>query len=461
MGGRNVIKFIETHAPSACKKTNMRSLTGKRVVCDSSQLLHRYGRSKKKGNNSFFMTPNGKDISHIIAMLHSTINQDYNILVIHIFDGPSPVIKRATVDERIKKTENAEKELSELLEKEKEHNLTVNEIDRKAQLTSRSYKLTRDKIDECCQLLSIMGLPYMIAYEEADPQCAMLQRYRDKNGKNLGIYGVIGEDTDLLAYGCELVIRDFGSQNVSMIDTGIMLDELGLSYDEFVDSFIFSGVDYFQDKRHTKGISGMGIDKVYKILKKIKNNKSKDSYTLQNAMKIPQFTKLNDELKKKIIEDKSYHNILKIISYVFNFESSLKIPEGYLEELIKVKDRYTKTSIGKDPKDFIIEWNKPDFDKFQQLLTEKYKMSQITVDNYVKKLKSAYITYTTPTIYLPKLDYRSFTSCTNYTYNDNQENWGKKNSRRRSPNSWGSSSYMPASFQSYQKRRPRIKINDS
>ena len=239
-----------------------------------------------------FMMAEGKDISHIIAMLHSTINNDYKTLVIHIFDGPSPTIKRATVDGRIKKTENAEKELASLLEKEKSSKLTKDELDRKAQLRSRSYKLTREKIDECCQLLSIMGLPHMVAYEEADPQCAMLQRYRDSSGKDLGIYGVIGEDTDLLAYGCELVVRDFGSQNVSIIDTNIMLEELGLNYNEFVDIFIFSGVDYFQDKKHTKGISGMGIEKVYKILKKIKDNKVRDFYTLQDAVKIPLFTKL-------------------------------------------------------------------------------------------------------------------------------------------------------------------------
>lgn len=385
MGGKKIFDFVKKHAKNAIVDTTIESVKGN-VVIDTSQVLHMFGRSINKKSPNAFKDANGDDTSHIYTIMTTvSICLKNNIIPINVFDGPSPDIKRSAIECRIKKTLNAEKELDELInEKNKSGKLSLEDEARLAKLRSKCYRLTRKKIDDCCRLLKLIGLPHMIAYEEADPQCSMLQRY-----KKLNISGVVGEDSDLLAFGSEVVYRNFGKPTMQTINLNKILEETKLSFNEFIDLFIFSGVEY------CKNLTNVGIEQAFNFYKEIKNN---NQYNISDANIIPGFDSLDEKTKNNIINDESYHNFLKILIYIKKNKSNIKIHANYLENFIETKDRYTKTSMGKDPTNFNMEWNHPSFKKIRDMLTIEFNFSENYVLSFIQTIEKYYNNYSKPNI---------------------------------------------------------------
>ncbi len=102
-----------------------------------------------------------------------------------------------------------------------------------------SWNVNSKHIKICCAILRLLEIPYVFSEAEADPLLANLCKL------NI-IQAVISEDTDMLAYGTPIVIRDFkfNSDEITVYRTSNLLVNLGLTYEQFVDWCILLGTDY-------------------------------------------------------------------------------------------------------------------------------------------------------------------------------------------------------------------------
>ena len=120
-------------------------------------------------------------MSKLILMFVREINTDVdieiyllkkNIIPIYVFDGKAPDLKSKVIQERKEIKKKAWEKL-ESITNEKE----------KIKYFKRTVSISWKQLEECKELLQLMGIPYVEAPEEADSQCAWLV----KNGFASGV----------------------------------------------------------------------------------------------------------------------------------------------------------------------------------------------------------------------------------------------------------------------------------
>ena len=119
----------------------------------------------------------------------------------------------------------------------------------------RSTKITPEMSADAIKMLKLLGLPYVEAPENAEAQCAELV----KAGK---CYAAISEDTEALAFGCNIVIKGVKSRHDPVVEMNLdeILRKLDITYYEFVDLCILLGT------KKCRSITGMGGKSAYKFI---------------------------------------------------------------------------------------------------------------------------------------------------------------------------------------------------
>jgi flap endonuclease-1 len=194
-------------------------------------------------------------------------------------------------------------------------------------IIKKNIYVTQYHIESSKQLFDIFGIKYIHAPCEAESLLAILC----KNGI---VNGCISEDTDILANGGQLFLREFNSDKNTVEEYCLygILDNLKLTYDEFVDLCILCGSDY------TIKIFGIGPISAYKLILKYKNIeeiiKYNDKYVIPDNF---EYNKAR-ELFKKPISDVVYEKLNK----------NTKMTKPNIEKLklflinTKLKDKYVK-----------------------------------------------------------------------------------------------------------------------
>lgn len=182
---------------------------------------------------------------HILGLFNKTILLlKNNIIPIYVFDGKPPLIK----NKKLSKRKNVKaKALTKLKNK-----LSIED---KIKYEKRCIFITKKIINECMELLDIMGIPYIMAPEEADSQCS----YLAKKGY---VDGVVTNDTDILTFGSPNIIKNVLSFNKdsTIINSDDILRTLNLTYEEFVEWCCLLGTDYCKGVR----LEPLKILKIYK-----------------------------------------------------------------------------------------------------------------------------------------------------------------------------------------------------
>ena len=143
-------------------------------------------------------------------------------------------------------------------------------------------------------LLLLLGISFLKAPGEAEEYCAFLQ----KNGI---VDYVLSEDTDSLTFGATKVLFSIpkNKNNYLLCNAGILLKDLGLTEDEFIDFCILSGCDY------TCTVPKIGPVNALKIIKKYSTI---DSFILDNTKyQIPE--NFNYSLSKELFIKNRYYPI--------------------------------------------------------------------------------------------------------------------------------------------------------
>ena len=284
MGIKNLKKIFDQYCSAAICARNLDQYAGTTIGIDVSIFLYK------------FLFNNGDIVDGFTRMiLRLTRN---NITPVFIFDGRPPKEKDGILQNRrerkdylnikksmieftlTNKTDDYDtflKEMIELIQSEDEDRSVHYRIDHDEikELFEKNKKdlfqeyektskkiiyVTDEHISSAKKLFDLFGVKYI--HEECEADFILATLYKNKK-----IDGCISEDMDLLANGCELLLRNFNasSQNITEYCLNGILELLQLKYDEFLDMCILCGCDY------TTKISGIGYVYAYKNIIKYRS----------------------------------------------------------------------------------------------------------------------------------------------------------------------------------------------
>ncbi|OQV13890.1 Flap endonuclease 1 [Hypsibius exemplaris] len=255
MGIKDLSKLIQEHAPAAIKESEMKNYFGRKVAIDASMALYQF-MIAIRGDGDVLTNETGDVTSHLMGMFYRTIRMlDNGIKPVWVFDGKPPELKSVTLAKRKERREGAEKDLEEAKE--------VGEGEDVEKFQRRLVRVTKQHNDEAKHLLKLMGVPYFEAPSEAEAQCAQLVR----DGK---VFATATEDMDALTFGSSILLRHMTfseAKKMPILEVHLskVLEDFGISHDQFIDLCILLGCDYCDS------IRGIGPKKAFDLIKKHEN----------------------------------------------------------------------------------------------------------------------------------------------------------------------------------------------
>lgn len=227
MGIKNLLKFLSEH-PDIINKQNHKQYYGKKIAIDISILIYQVVIAIR--NSGSDLTNNkGEITSHILGLFNKTISfLENGIIPVFVFDGKPPLLKYKILEARKQVRQKALIKLSD----------AQTDVD-KIKYLKRSVFISREQMNQCRELLTLMGIPYINAPQEADSQLAYLCK------QNI-VYAVLTEDMDILTFGSPRIIRNLtSSKKIPLeIELSKILETLNITYNEFIELCILFGCDY-------------------------------------------------------------------------------------------------------------------------------------------------------------------------------------------------------------------------
>jgi len=269
MGIKNLTSIIKHNAANSIAKVHLSEYRGKIIAIDISIYLYKY-------------MYNGNHLDGLVKQILRLRRN--NIIPLYIFDGKPPEQKKEILDDRKNKRDTLTSKKEELemmldniapvspskinqsltndvVEEPLDSGMSKEQIETELKkINKKIIKITSEDIQKCKTLFELFGVPYITSDGEAEDLCSKLCQEQL-------VYGCMSEDTDILANGGCIFIRDFNSNNdyVTEYKLDIMLETLQLTYTQFVDMCILCGCDY------TSKIGGVGPVNAYKYILKYQN----------------------------------------------------------------------------------------------------------------------------------------------------------------------------------------------
>ena len=267
MGIKNLLKFLTTY-DNIINEINYDDFNGEKVAIDISIILYQVIIAIRN-SGADLTNQKGEITSHILGLFNKTMTLlRKNIVPIYVFDGKPPEFKQKILDARRDVKKRAYMKLFDITD-EKE----------KIKYFKRTVKITKKQIDECKELLDLMGIPYIDAPEEADSQCAYLVK--------AGIaQSVFTEDMDILTFGANKIYRNLTSYKKPTIEIKLnnILNKIDLTYEQFIEFCMLLGCDYCDRIKDIKQ------DDIYKYYYKYKNIPDTLKALEEDNIRIPHVT---------------------------------------------------------------------------------------------------------------------------------------------------------------------------
>ena len=383
MGIKNLKKIIREKYPNEIQKMNLYDFYGKIFMMDIMSYIYKY---KVAMGDKWLQS-----IIHLIKIFKKN-----NVHVNIVFEGESPVEKNKEREQRREQRKKQQQKIndikgdidgyhrtgiiSNLLKEtfEKINQTNTEKVNRllhynsnttdkiKSQnITSINYKMLEqlenyiekkegqlvsvteqdaNKIKEICD---IFGIPYFQSENEAETLCCkMCLNVKEKISSNNELkraIGVISEDTDVLAYGANMLLCDLNISNgeCNVIYLPSLLKTMELNYNEFLEFCILSGTDY------NYNIPGIGSIKCLQLLNKYH---SIDNIFTNEEKLIEK--KINDALEKN--KKKNSNNVNNENKNTCeNNEKELEENEDIIDNNITIEKLYKDMKRSKDMFDLI------------------------------------------------------------------------------------------------------------
>jgi 5'-3' exonuclease len=182
-------------------------------------------------------------------------------------------------------------------------------------------RITSEHINKAVELIRAFGFQHYFAPNEADQLCV----YLTTSGKT---YATLSDDMDMIVSGCPIVLRNLSLMNheASLYNTHQIVNELGLSLDEFRDIVVLSGTDY---EISTNSINtNISIRKAFEYYKKYKESLCENDF----------YTWLNET---GVIENTDLHKI----SSLMNIDTYVNLLEDFIQEHMSEKPKFSVSMI--------------------------------------------------------------------------------------------------------------------
>ena len=316
MGIRGLNNMIKKYAPESIMTTNIKKYSGSVVAIDCSILLYKFKYASKDEN------------SHLVGIANRVKFYLTNgILPVFVFDGLPIEAKKKTIEKRNVNKEKLYVRLEELRSKITETEEDKTEIKQEIEkVSSQIITIKKHHIEEVKELLSLSGIPYCNAPDDAEKFCAFLE----KNGI---VDYTITDDTDALTFGCRKILKTSISKIIE-INTDIVLEKFGMDMSVFIDFCILSGCDYTDTINQIGPVTSFNLIKkhgnIEEVIKKLDSNTenfdyvvarkifTEFDYTLPEKFNIKKVEKINliNFLEKNNFKENIIYKFLKIL--IFN-----------------------------------------------------------------------------------------------------------------------------------------------
>jgi len=372
MGVKGLIKLINDVSKNKAIKTyDFEHFKGMSVAVDASLMIHQTVVAIRSSGKDM-TNKKGEMTSHIHGLFFKILALLQNEMIpIFVFDGKALDIKTNTLKLRKEKREKSQ------LNVDKEE-ITEDEYIKHFKQT---YHILNEHIEEIKILLNLMGIPYIVAPNEADVVCAWLSQ-RDNISGDKYVDGVCSDDSDIITIGASNLFKDMvkfmkKGKQVKVVNLERVLKKMELTMEQFVNLCSLLDNDYCTHlprigpkRAYTLVSQNNNIEKIFTVLKLNKNDEnlkcmiSARNY-FKNALK-----ELDDKNYTVTTEQTTLRNfqskeLLDYLCIKHNFET-IKVKNG-IERL----EKYYK----------IMDVNKPNLKTYHKIIQpdiEKY----INIDPY-------------------------------------------------------------------------------
>jgi 5'-3' exonuclease len=352
MGVRCFMKFHE----NSIVERNISELVGKRFAVDFLCQIYKYCIAIRR-NGDDLRNQNKESVSHLHAICR-TVDFFTNICCLPFFvvDGKPPETKQHTQDNRNKKKKRAQ---------EKADNIDDKTSDEYIRQYKRSFTPKPQKTAECLELLYYMGLPFIRAINEADPQCAVLSCHPD-------FCGVVSKDSDIALLGSKKQYIEFSTYNntVKEISMGKILENLTIKANAILTELNRKTIDTFTHEYLIDFSILMGTD--YSPQIKGLTKQQLFEYFVFNDFNVP---KTIDYIDKERENNRSIY-----------------VPNNFLTKWKDAKAYYMDAKVF-DPEGIDINMRRPDKKKIHELLCVKNNFKEEEVEELILKLEKMYDIY--------------------------------------------------------------------
>uniref|UniRef100_A0A7S0ZF90 Flap endonuclease 1 n=1 Tax=Timspurckia oligopyrenoides TaxID=708627 RepID=A0A7S0ZF90_9RHOD len=264
MGIKGLSKLLGDQAPGCLKEHELKTFFGRKIAIDASMSIYQFLVAVRQGADNL-TNANGDITSHLSGLFYRTVRlMELGIKPIYVFDGKPPTMKSAELQKRVDAKRNAE-QLAEAAQEE-------GDIENYTKYSRRVNRVTPEMIQQCKELIRLMGVPVVEAPCEAEAQCAELC----KGGL---VYAMASEDMDSLTLGTPRLVRQlWAGAGSSAEKKGVRpmefllentLSELELSMDQFIDLCIMLGCDYVDSIRGIGPVTALKLIREHGSLEKI------------------------------------------------------------------------------------------------------------------------------------------------------------------------------------------------
>ena len=236
MGIKGLNSIIKNYVKSPFQERDIQYFGGSKFGIDSGILFYKCAYKRNISGESIVIGFLSKAIYYL----------ENNIVPIFCFDGTPPEEKNSVIEGRWARKEKIKIKLQEIGDSNPE---LTNKL--KRQLIS----VSKEEKQQVIEIIKLSGLPWVMSSGEAEGTCAMLQKEGHTDF-------TVTEDGDAMMFGCPSFIKD-GSclGKVKHYNLTDILNELDMSFPEFLDLAILCGCDYCPT------IPKIGPSKSFKLIK--------------------------------------------------------------------------------------------------------------------------------------------------------------------------------------------------
>jgi flap endonuclease-1 len=244
------------------KQLTLDDLRGRSLAVDANNTLYQFLALIRMRDGRPFTDSEGHVTSHLVGLLLRTsrLMADYDIRPVFVFDGKPPELKRRTLEERRGYRERALKEWEDAVRRKDYSGAWSKAV--------RMNSLTQSMQDDAKKVLTLLGIPWIQAPQEAEAQAA----YMAMQGH---VWAANSRDYDAVLFGSPRLVRYLTisgqeflpSKGIArplvpeLIELQALLRRLEISREQLIDLAIMVGTDF------DKGIHGVGPKTALKLIK--------------------------------------------------------------------------------------------------------------------------------------------------------------------------------------------------